>query len=160
MVDGDLPMPICGGGDRDAAGGWFNEEYIHCIDDPVPARRSACGVAPAGDLVQGWQDMQAAMAHTYSSGHAPLHPGQEAGQAASASNPPHVNHCGICPLLGLPQGTNISLGTWCPSHQSDFTHFTGNSTLNNDRTAQGLARKEEALKSLSLINKNWELTEE
>ena len=32
--------------------------------------------------------------------------------------------------------------------------------MNNDRTAQGLARREEALKSLSLINKNCELTEE
>jgi hypothetical protein len=102
MVDGDLPMPIRGGGDRDAAGGWFNEEYIHYVDDLVPARRIARRVAPAGDLVQGWQDMQAATACTYSSSHAPLHPGQEAGRAASTSNPPQVNHCSICPLLGLP----------------------------------------------------------
>jgi hypothetical protein len=32
--------------------------------------------------------------------------------------------------------------------------------MNNDRTAQGLARREEALKSLSLTNKNCKLTEE
>jgi hypothetical protein len=112
MDDGDLPMPIRGGGDRDAAGGWFNKEYIHYVDDPVLVRRSACRVAPAGDLVQGWQDIEAAMAPMYTSGHTPLHPGQEAGQAASARDPPHFNHCGICPLLGLPQGTNISPGTW------------------------------------------------
>ncbi len=47
-----------------------------------------------------------------------------------------------------------------PSCQSDFTHSTGNSTLNSNRTAQGPARREEALKSLSLINKNCKLTEE
>jgi hypothetical protein len=115
MVDGDLPMPIRGGGDRDAACGWFNKEYIYYVDNLVPARRSAHGVAPVGDLVQGWQDMQAAMACMYSSSHTPLHPGQEAGQAASASGPPHVNHCGICPLLGLPHGTNISPSAWCLS---------------------------------------------
>jgi hypothetical protein len=115
MVDGDIPMPIRSGGDRDAAGGWFNKEYIHYVDDLVPARRSAHGVAPVGDLVQGRQVMQAATARTYSSSQSPLHPRQEAGQAASASSPPHVNHCGICPLLGLPQGTNISPGAWCPS---------------------------------------------
>jgi hypothetical protein len=112
MDDGDLPMPICSGGDRDAAGGWFNEEYIHYIDVSVLVRRSAHGVAPAEDLVQGWQDMQVATVHMYASGHAPLYPGQEAGQATSASDPPHVNHFGIRPLLGLPQGTNISPGTW------------------------------------------------
>jgi hypothetical protein len=160
MVDGDLPMPIRGGGDRDAAGGWFNKEYIHYVDDLVPARGSARGVASARDLVQGRQDMQATTAHTYSSGYAPLHPGQEAGQATSASCPPHVNHCGICPLLGLPQGTNISPGAWCLSRQSDFTHSIGNSTMNNAGTAQGLARRKEALKSLSLINQNCKLTEE
>ncbi len=55
MDDGDLPMPIHGGGDRDAAGRWFNKEYIHYVDDSVlVSRRSARGVAPAGDLVQGW----------------------------------------------------------------------------------------------------------
>jgi hypothetical protein len=41
-----------------------------------------------------------------------------------------------------------------PSRQSDFTHSTRNSTLNNDRTARGPVRREEALNSLSLINKN------
>ncbi len=46
------------------------------------------------------------------------------------------------------------------SYQSDITHSTGNSTLNNEGAAQGPARKEEALKSLSLIKKNSELTEE
>jgi hypothetical protein len=75
MVDGDLPMPMHGGEDRDTAGGWFNKEYIHYVDDLVPARRSARRVAPAGDLVQGWQDMQATTACTYSSSHVPLHPG-------------------------------------------------------------------------------------
>jgi hypothetical protein len=47
-----------------------------------------------------------------------------------------------------------------PSRQSDFTHSNGNSTLNNNGTAQGLVRREEAFKSLSLISKNCELTEE
>jgi hypothetical protein len=46
------------------------------------------------------------------------------------------------------------------SCRSDFTHSTGNSTLNNNRTARGPARREEVLKSLSLINKNCKLTEE
>jgi hypothetical protein len=32
--------------------------------------------------------------------------------------------------------------------------------MNKDGTARGLARREEALKSLSLINKNCKLTEE
>jgi hypothetical protein len=59
MINGDLPMPICGGRDRDTVGGWLNKEYIHYVDDLVPAIRSARGVAPAGDLVQGRQDMQA-----------------------------------------------------------------------------------------------------
>ncbi len=46
------------------------------------------------------------------------------------------------------------------SRQSDFTHSTGNSNLNNDRTAQDPVRREEARKSLSLISKNCKLTEE
>jgi hypothetical protein len=56
--------------------------------------------------------MQATTVHMYASGHAPSYPGQEAGQTASSSNPPHVNHCGIRILLGLPQGTNISPSAW------------------------------------------------
>ncbi len=47
-----------------------------------------------------------------------------------------------------------------PSRHSDFTHSTGNSTLNNVGTAQGPARMDEALKSILLINKNCKLTEE
>ncbi len=46
------------------------------------------------------------------------------------------------------------------SHRSDFSHSTGNSTLNDDGTARGPARKKEALKSIILINKNCGLTEE
>jgi hypothetical protein len=47
-----------------------------------------------------------------------------------------------------------------PSCRSDFTHSIGNSTLNNDGTARGPTRMEEALKSISFINKNCKLTEE
>ncbi len=47
-----------------------------------------------------------------------------------------------------------------PSHRLDFTHSTGNSTMNNDGTARGLARMERALKNITLINKNSKFTKE
>jgi hypothetical protein len=47
-----------------------------------------------------------------------------------------------------------------PSCGLDFTFSTGNSTMNNDGTARGPARMERALKNITLINKNSELTKE
>jgi hypothetical protein len=62
-------------------------------------------------------------------------------------------------LHNRPDDINNAL-RYGPSRQSDFSHSTGNSTMNSDTTACAPAQMENALKNITLVNKNSTRTKE